>query len=187
MFLMPGSRAQPRFQGIKFTVAQPDVTAAQKLQARSNIGMPIGQIPGATTNAVATAGNIGELLTATASAGSVPLTTTTATTVASVSLTAGSWDVTGNVVYTGGSATTVSYADTSISTSSNSEGAQRQTFYAAGATYFGTVNGAGFTVEAPVFRFNSSGGTTAAYLIAFANFGSSNMTAGGTIRATRVF
>lgn len=184
MFLMPGARAR---QGGDVRYIPQRQFGTQKLQARSNIGIPIGQIPGATTNTTAATGNIGELLTATAAPGTVSLTAVTAKTVTSIPLTAGSWDVTGTIVYTGGGSTTVAYSDASVNTSSNSEGAAIQSFFANNVTYFGSINGSGFQVAAPVLRINSSGGTTTAFLVALANFGSSNMLAGGTIRATRVF
>lgn len=53
-----------------------------------------GQAPGTTTNDNATAGDVGEFITATVASGSpVALTTATPANVTSISLTAGDWDV----------------------------------------------------------------------------------------------
>jgi hypothetical protein len=157
-------------------------TSAQKAQARVNIGMTDGQLPATTTNDNAGSGNIGEYVTATA--GPVSLTSATAANVTSISLTAGDWDVTGNVVYSGNASTTVLYTQTSVSAASLTQG-EAQTFFGNNVTYFGTVNGSGFNVEAPVKRVSIAAATTV-YLIAFANFGAGSMAAAGTIRARRV-
>lgn len=76
-----------------------------------------GQIPGSTTSALASAGNIGELLSATTTAGAaVNLLTSTVTNVASIQLTAGNWDVWGVAVYAFSAATTATLLLTSVNT-----------------------------------------------------------------------
>lgn len=147
---------------------------------------PTNLIPGTATNDNATAGNIGEYITSTVASNAVALTSGNAANATSISLTAGDWDVSGNVFYVGAASTTVSYAEAAINTTSATRNqANSGTFYAAGGTYFGSVNGSGFTLVAPTTRVSISS-TTTVYLIAFMNFGASTATAGGTIRARRV-
>ncbi len=66
-----------------------------------------GQYVGTATNDTATAGNIGQLITATAAPGAVSVSTGVSINVTSVSLTAGDWDCSGTVNFTYGATTSV--------------------------------------------------------------------------------
>src|SRR4051812_46757624 len=72
-----------------------------------------GLYPGTTTNDSATAGNIGELLSATSSQA---LTNTTSVNVTSVSLTAGDWELSGFIQFSGAGATVTTDVQGSLST-----------------------------------------------------------------------
>ncbi len=93
-------------------------TSSQILQARANIGIPIGQIPGETSNTAATAGRIGEVISATATIGS--LVTGTGVAVVSITLTAGDWDISGTTLFTTSGGTSVNDWSSAISTTSGS-------------------------------------------------------------------
>lgn len=81
-------------------------TTTQQQQARSNIGMPVGQIPGTTGTTQPSAGNIGERI---ASSGSTPtLSSNVYANAASVTLTPGIWDIDAYLSF-GGPGAVVSY------------------------------------------------------------------------------
>ena len=81
--------------------------------------IPVGQIPGTTTNDNASAGNVGEVLSTTVATGSaVSLTTATGADIATVSLTAGDWDCRGVVTRNLGATTSVTILSQGISTGS---------------------------------------------------------------------
>lgn len=86
----------------------------------SNAGsVPVGQIPGTTTNDNASAGNVGEVITGTLASGSaISLTTNTGADVTTVSLTAGDWDCRAVVTRTLGGTTSVTLLSQGISTGS---------------------------------------------------------------------
>lgn len=147
-----------------------------------------GQYLGVAAATAATAGNIGQLISATVVAGSaVSLTTNTAATVTSVSLTAGEWDVSASVHYTIGGTTTVGELDCSTSLTTN---VFDTTVGITGAQVFGSpqaivINPTDPAIVCPVRRV-SFGSTTSVFLIAFSTFGVSTNAAYGFIRATRV-
>lgn len=164
-------------------------SSTQKSQIATNIGMAYGQIPGEPSNGSASAGNIGEYVSSTVVFGSaISLTTVTAANVTSISLPAGDWDVQVNPVIFGNSATTILYMQTSSnSTSASIDSASKTDVYMAGVTYFGSVNGSttGFSMLGPKKRYSLST-TTTVFMVVFANFSTSTLSAFGTISARRV-
>jgi hypothetical protein len=155
---------------------------AQWTGATTIQGLANGQLPGEPSNGNASAGNIGEYSTATS--GATALTTAVVANTATVSLTAGDWDVSGVVLFAGAASTTMTMAQSSVSSTSATEGLPNS-WFGGGVAYFSTVNGAGFYVEAPTTRFSLSG-TTTIYLVVNTRFGTSTLNGTGTIRARRV-
>lgn len=141
-----------------------------------------GQLPGTATNNNATAGNVGEYVTATGAG--VALTTATPANMVSMSLGAGDWDVSTVIQFTGNASTTVLYAEASVNTTSATP-LNANTTYMANVTYFGTINGSGFGVVSGTSRFSLST-TTTVFAVAKANFGVSTMSSAGILRARRV-
>lgn len=138
---------------------------------------------GVTTNSDAPAGAVGEFVSSTIASGSaVALTTGTATNVTSISLSAGDWDVTGIISFLQAGGTTVTTYVGSISLVSSTGGGDTQsTVYTTGLSSAGT-NG---SAPLPTVRF-ALATTTTVYLVGFANFGGSTLSAFGTIRARRM-
>jgi hypothetical protein len=134
---------------------------------------------GVTDGSDATAGQIGEYLTATASGVSLP--NGTAVDVVTLALTAGDWQVSGVLEFTPGAGTTFNHLVVGLDPTIATIGAIRSELYAtfpAGTGSATIVLGNG----APV-RFSSAGAATA-HLVGLANFIGS-MNAGGTIVAWR--
>lgn len=117
-----------------------------------------------------------------ASGSATALTTGTAKTIASISLPAGDWDVSGVVGYTPAGTTSVTRYSSSISLTTNTVGAEGQ----ANINVFAAFVSGGFTVNypTPVVRL-SLAVTTTIYLVGFADFTVSTMTAFGRIRARK--
>lgn len=139
---------------------------------------------GTTTNSNASAGQIGEFITATVATPGVTLTTSVAANVTSISLTAGDWDVSGAISFSGGATTTVSSAIASLSSTSAAVGTDplsRHNLFVSGTAL---ANNDPTGNPGPV-RF-SLAATTTIFLTAFAAFAVSNCSAYGTIRARRV-
>lgn len=140
---------------------------------------------GVTNGSNAAAGQIGEYVSSTVLvAGAVALTSGTPANVTSISLTAGDWDVWGNVGFNPGGATTYTALDGWIDTTSAASPVQ-------------PGNGAAFGIQAPLTAGQaqlfptgmtriSISSTTTVYLGAFANFGTSTLSAFGFIGARRV-
>lgn len=151
-------------------------------------GLPaqvIGQIPGTTTNGNATAGNVGEYISATVlSGGAIALTTATPANVTSISLTAGDWDVWGTAGFIANAATTATIFEGGINTIS----ATLPTPPGNG-TYFqlGLAVAAGATE--PVMPIGSSrlslAVTTTVYLVVQSTFAVNSMSGFGFIAARR--
>lgn len=78
------------------------------------IGLTVGQLPGEPTTGLASAGNIGEVVSGTSSA--VALVTTVSKNVISITLTPGDWDISCNVNFVGAGSTSVTNSSSSIST-----------------------------------------------------------------------
>jgi hypothetical protein len=141
---------------------------------------------GTSTNDNAAAGFIGEYVESViASASAVSLTTNTAANVTSISLTAGDWDVDLMTYFVQAATTTISV----LITGSNSTSATLPTLDSQQrAEWDGenlTHNRVRRTLNPRTVRF-SLASTTTIYLIVYAEFGVSTMTAFGTIRARRV-
>jgi hypothetical protein len=155
------------------------------MQASPTINTP--SITGVTDASNASAGSVGEYISATLSSGSaVSLTTFTAKTVTSISLTAGDWDVTGVMNMFFGATTNVVAAYGGASTTNNTLGANNTftgTLYATTGAVLGDV----LQTRSPIpMQRISISATTTVYLIAFASFTVSTVNAHGEIRARRI-
>lgn len=143
-------------------------------------------INGTSTNDSASAGKMGEYISASVlTGGAVALTTSVTSNIALISLTAGDWDVSGSVAINSGVGTTVTYLAVGMNTTS-------VTFPTVGVENNQTVE-SGFTRTAPTntvlpcgrMRLSLST-TTTVYLMVFANFAVSTLSAYGFIGARRV-
>jgi hypothetical protein len=147
----------------------------------------VGPITGVTDGSDAAAGKVGEYISSQVLSGAaVSLTSGTVANVTSIALTAGDWDVWGNVAFTGGAATTLTYANASINTTS----ATQPTPPGNGAFASAVPGGAALFSTDDLFlpvgmtRISVSGNQTV-YLIARASFGISTCVAYGFIGARR--
>jgi hypothetical protein len=138
---------------------------------------------GTTTNDDAAAGKIGEYLTASSSG--TALSNGVGANIASVSLTAGDWDVQGRATYTTTATTTVSRLSQGISTVSGTVGTEASAFRLPSGTTLNTPAGGSLIDITPVTRI-SLASTTTVYLVSNCSFGTSTMSADGSIRARRV-
>lgn len=144
-------------------------------------------VSGVTTISNAAAGLIGEQISSALAAGSaISLTTGVTANVTSITLTPGDWEVSGAVIFTPAGTTTVTTVSASASIVSatlpsavDTNGYPTVAIAATLAT--GVVQRLGITP----YRVNVAT-NTAVYLLAYANFGVSTMTANGVIRARRV-
>ena len=148
-----------------------------------------GQIPGTATNDNAAAGDVGEYMESSVLVGSATsVSNATAKTITSLNLTAGDWDVSGNIHYLGATTTTFTQVICDLSSANNTlQNSDPQTFNQlglAGIVASGT-SGTPVAVQCPTFRVSLASAATE-YLIAFSQFGTSTMTAFGSIRARRV-
>lgn len=134
--------------------------------------------------AAASAGNVGELLSASTTGTS--LTSGIPANCASKALTAGVWDVTGVIEYVPAGTTTTSGYTTGVSTTSATYQNITGSFNNIQQTFGLSVPAGTVSYQsAPVYRYVlPSGGT--AYLVGAASFAVSTMTCNGFIRATRV-
>jgi len=143
-------------------------------------GQLIGK--GTQTNNNAAAGYIGETGTVAVSSGSaVSLTTGTPATIVSYTLGPGDFLVWGQLTFTGGASTTVNYAQASL----DGAIATQSDFYAAGVTYFATVNGSGFSMVTAPLRYSIAVSQTVT-VKARAAFGVSTMAAYGNLYWMRI-
>lgn len=141
---------------------------------------------GTATNNNATAGQIGEYITASVAVGSaVPLTTQVSANIASISLTAGDWDVSGVVCYNIGAGDTQASAFQKISTTS------ADPFTTIGLTdtscWRGSIVGAitqGLALPISTTRL-SLAGTTTVFLVANAGHSGGTLSGYGQIAARR--
>lgn len=152
--------------------------------AATTSGVPI---LGTNTNNSASAGYVGEYVTASRTFGSaLTLTTATPANVTSISLTAGDWDVEGTSGIFGNSATAVNQFITSISTTSathasiESPGSARVVFYSLTPFAYGAP-----TTALSRVRLSLSS-TTTVYLVSEAFFAVNSCTAFGSLTARRV-
>lgn len=139
-----------------------------------------GQIPGTATNDSASAGNIGEFITASLS--NVALTTATAANICSITLTAGDWDVWGEVYFNPAGATTI----TAIAAGTATTSTVLPTAPGGGLVQIAATMTTGTPQALPVgVERYSLGGSTTIYLVALSDFGTSTMQANGKISARR--
>lgn len=141
-----------------------------------------GATPGIATNTAASAGNVGQVLTANASG--VSLSTGSAATVTSQAFTAGDWDLSCAFVFTGGGTTTVSRVLGSISTTNNtldSTIGNRSDAVFAGTTVYANGN-PGISIG-PIQALLA--GTTTYYCVAQAEFSVSTTTVSAKIYGRR--
>lgn len=142
-------------------------------------------IVGTTTNNNAQAGSVGEYISSSIAAGdAVAITTGNAANVTSITLTAGDWDVTGNVLFSPNAATTITYLQAGIGTTS----ATFPTVPAAGGTtflqYSSAITGVGQGLSAGTVRVLVAANTPV-YLLAVSNFATNTNAAYGFIGARR--
>lgn len=141
-----------------------------------------GQLPGTATNDNASAGNVGEYITAQLASGSATsLTTATPKNIISISLTAGDWDVEGIIDY--------ALSGIGISSFQSGSSTTTATFGPQDTSISAPFNGASFTgiyaQNIPTTRY-SLATTTTVFLVASATFLTGAITGYGTIRARRV-
>lgn len=167
--------------GVSVGATTPSTVAATSLSSTGNFTpSQTNGIVGTTTNNNANAGSVGEYVSA-ITGSTVPLTTTTAANVISISLTAGDWDVSGTIQFLPAGTTAVGTFASSISTTTATRGAyQNETLL-----IFTAGVGSPQQIPTPIVRV-SVASTTTVYLIAYAGFTTSTMTANGQIRARRV-
>lgn len=141
-----------------------------------------GQISGVATNTAASAGNVGQVLTASAAAVATP--NVTAQVVTSVSLTPGDWDVYCAIKLNAATGTTVSSAVASVS---NTAGLDLNIGQTTELAFSGVVTGAGFTqqIVSPAAQYLLAS-TTTIYCVTYVNYGTSTLTTDGFIRARRM-
>lgn len=136
-------------------------------------------IVGTTTNNNANAGSVGEHVTATGTG--IALSTGVSANITSISLTAGDWELNGSTAFLPAAGTTIAGITTGISTTS----ATLPVVPFSAQIQATLTTGLNQGLTAPSQRFSLSG-TTTVFLVANAGFGTSTMTATGTIRARRV-
>jgi len=147
--------------------------------------VPSAGVKGISTNTDAAAGNVGEYISSTVAYNAVNLTSGVQANVTSILLTAGDWDVVGACLIDGPVATVVNYVIGGLSSTSATMPVSQYRnamFYQGGATPFSTTN---VYANPPPFRFSLSA-TTTIYLVVWAGFSVSTLTAGGYMAARRV-
>jgi len=147
--------------------------------------LTVTKTKGTATNDNATAGDVGEFVSASVSTPGSSLSNNTVTNVTSISLTAGDWDVCGQVVFSPAGSTTATVYIGSINTVSATLGnttgtTSSQTVFVAGFLAGGTncvvVNPCRISIAS----------TTTVYLIAYSTFAVSTMSVAGVITARRM-
>jgi hypothetical protein len=143
-------------------------------------------IVGTTTNNSASAGFVGEYISAT-SGSPVSLTTATGTNLTSISVTAGDWDIAASVSFAAGDATTLVQA-VQISSSTTSTSIQSLPYatvftFGATGTAIGSVRNLGLPLATVRYSLST---TTTIYLVTVADFSVSTLAASGYIQARRV-
>lgn len=137
-------------------------------------------------DALAVAGNIGELISATIVAGSaVSLSTGSGITITSIVLTAGDWDISAQACVTGNASTTFTGVRASLSTTIATENTVAPFFNAQSFNAFALLGTFDYGCAISPIRVSISGSTTY-YLIIRANFATSTCSGYGSIRARRV-
>ncbi len=149
----------------------------------------VGQIPGNTTNAVATAGKIGEVISSNVLVGSaVALSTGVAANITSAALTAGHWQVSGNFCIEGATSTSVTNAFAGITSTTGTIPAN-----ANGGAYMASRTAA-FIIstgqQATCYPIGAAdiylSGTTTYFMVGQVAFSASTLGGYGFLRALRV-
>lgn len=147
-----------------------------------------GQLIGTTTNDNATAGNIGEYISAFVAVGSpTALTSTANLNMATITLTPGDWDVTLLVNFIAGAATSVTYEGISISATSVTLD-QTSGRFASVPSGAGIVQGSlvAQSISVPVYRINVAASTTLQlWAVVQAGFTVSTLSVSGILSARR--
>lgn len=166
------------------TSATLTVANGTTLTTTTSTSVGAGQYLGEPGTGSATAGNIGEYVSASVVTGSaIALTTTTSANITSISLTAGDWDVSSMVYFNPGATTSITQL---ISSQSQTTAVSDFTAGAfAEQNYAATVPAAGpLTLSISPERISLSG-TTTIFLVTRATFTASTLSAWGIIRARR--
>lgn len=140
------------------------------------------QLLGTATNDNASSGNVGEYISSFVAGNSVSLTSGTPVNITSISLTAGDWDIWVTPIFTPANTTTwTSWAASASTTSSSFSGSIQFN-----NNIFASVTPGANAVQ-PVCSVNrlSLTSTTTIFMVVQAAFGTSTMTAGGSINARR--
>jgi hypothetical protein len=149
-------------------------------------GLPTAGIVTTATNDDAAAGKIGEYLSQDVLVGSaVSMTSGSAITIASISLTAGDWTVHGGIVFVPAASTVVSRLISAISPTTNAFGYSNPAGGGMNSFAASFVTGTPNHVLSSGTRRVSLASTTTIYLVGFASFTTSTMTAYGFIGARR--
>jgi hypothetical protein len=144
------------------------------------------QLLGTALNDNATAGNVGEFISATLNQGSaIGITSATATTLTSIALTAGDWDLWGQVNYIPAGTTSIANVNATVNTSTNTFNFANGFFSSFTFPAFVPGNFVSHTISVGPIRVSLSGSATY-FLIAQASFTVSTCTAFGNIQARRV-
>lgn len=137
---------------------------------------------GVTDASSATAGNVGEVVSALKAVGSAQaLQTTVPTNITSISLTAGDWDVEGNASFVGTTATVTATAAGIVTTANTIPADGSEVYSGVTVTLVSETDG----VSLPRKRVNVSG-TTIVYLTGRCTFTAGSVLAFGSINARRV-
>lgn len=191
-FTTQGAGANPNWSsGGAGTGTVTSVTCNGVAITASGVCSVVGQVPGETSTGSASAGNVGEYVSANVVSGSAAaLTNNSPINITSISLTAGDWDIVGTVYYTGNAATTVQYMASSVATASGTLDLGVGNFGLQvgfnSVPYSATSGSAvGLSVVTPPVR-KSLASTTTIYLVAQSGFTTSTSAAYGFLRARRV-
>lgn len=174
------------------TIPSPTMTAptlgAASATTINGVAVAIGQISGATSNTNATAGNIGEFISAQVFSPGNALTTNSLLNLANVTLTAGDWDCRAVMSEVISATTTVQQLSASISSANNKFGTQgtEDTAVVSTTPVSAQLEGPlGTDLRVGPVR-KSLAGTTTFYLVEGATFAASNMRGYGAIECRRV-
>lgn len=144
----------------------------------------VGQIPGSTTNTAASAGNIGQVLTATGTATSLTNITDAVPTGGAVTLTAGDWEISGQACYQPAATTSYLQILASVSTTTATNGTVGQ--YVQWNVPASVPGGGLLCINIPPFQvLVANAATQVMSLVTQATFSISTMTARGTLYARR--
>lgn len=162
------------------TVA-PNVTVAGNIQYPKGL-FPYSGITGITNNTLATAGNVGEVVSNYVAVGSgVTCANNVVTNVTSISLTAGDWDVEGNVNFSSGTTSTTGAAGGITTVTATLPGDGSEVY--SGITIVGAIYSNSVTLPRKVINVNT---TTTVYLEGMCSFTAGTVKASGGITARRV-